>query len=97
MQIGLLEKFQYLSFVESDFNKFQCYFLKTNPNEFQGTTCPKGNLLVRVSYQQYFYVYSDDDDYSDDYSDETRSSADYDLNDSDGSVVDNKDESRVSR
>ena len=54
--------------------------------------------------EQYFDVYSDDDDYSDDYSDErsdytdeTRSSADYDLNDSDGSVVDNKDESRVSR
>jgi len=54
--------------------------------------------------EQYFYVYSDDDDYSDDYSDErsdytdeTRSSADYDLNDSDGSVVDNKDESRVSQ
>ena len=48
--------------------------------------------------EDYFYVYSDD--YSDersDYTDETRSSADYDLNDSDGSVVDNKDESRVSR
>ena len=53
--------------------------------------------------EAYFDVYSDDDysdDYSDersDYTDETRSSADYDLNDSDGSVVDNKDESRVSR
>ena len=48
--------------------------------------------------EDYFYVYSDD--YSDersDYTDETRSSADYDLNDSDGFVVDNKDESRVSR
>ena len=48
--------------------------------------------------EAYFDVYSDD--YSDersDYTDETRSSADYDLNDSDGSVVDNKDESRVSR
>ena len=52
--------------------------------------------------EAYFDVYSDDysDEYSDehsDYTDETRSSVDYDLNDSDGSVVDNKDESRVSR